>query len=167
MTDLFRNFFLVSQTFITLYFYNRAPLLTFLTRSLVIICGPEHCRGGGLRRRLSLAQPVLSDVIDTLSFAVMPTDGATDIIHYGSLTPRPYPTRSLPARLWPRWNGVCSGPQIQPEKFWLNRDLNPGLPNEKPALYPLLHELMLKVAVFAKQNWFSRTYWPLCHIEQS
>jgi hypothetical protein len=41
----------------------------------------------------------------------------------------------------------CMGPNsaiFSLKNFWLRWDLNPGLPVEKPALYPLLHELMLK-----------------------
>jgi hypothetical protein len=30
------------------------------------------------------------------------------------------------------------------EENWPGRGLNPGLPNDTPALYPLLHKLMLK-----------------------
>jgi hypothetical protein len=29
------------------------------------------------------------------------------------------------------------------EENWPGQGLNPGLPNDTPALYPLLHELML------------------------
>jgi len=42
---------------------------------------------------------------------------------------------------------VLYGPQLSHfplKNFWLRWDLNPGLPVEKPALYPLLHELTLK-----------------------
>jgi hypothetical protein len=62
-------------------------------------------------------------------------------------TPRPYPTRSLPAQFWHRctkWSTVwvLSKPLIT-EENWPGRGLNPGLPNDTLALYPLLHELML------------------------
>jgi hypothetical protein len=62
-------------------------------------------------------------------------------------TPRPYPTRSLPAQLWHRcteWSTVwVSTKPLISEENWPGRGLNPGLPNDTPALYPLLHELML------------------------
>jgi hypothetical protein len=50
------------------------------------------------------------------------------------------------------------------EENWPGQGLNPGLPNDTPALYPLLHELMinflkilkkvfkLKLAIFLKRN---------------
>jgi hypothetical protein len=64
-------------------------------------------------------------------------------------TPRPYPTRSLPAQFWHRcteWSTVwvLSKPLIT-EENWPGQGLNPGLPNDTPALYPLLHELMLHI----------------------
>jgi hypothetical protein len=67
-------------------------------------------------------------------------------------TPRPYPTRSLPAQFWhwcTEWSTVwvLSKPLIT-EENWPGRDLNPGLPNDTPALYPLLHELMLGIQTF-------------------
>jgi hypothetical protein len=37
---------------------------------------------------------------------------------------------------------VSTNPLIT-EEIWPGQDLNPGLPNDTPALYPLLHELML------------------------
>jgi hypothetical protein len=40
---------------------------------------------------------------------------------------------------------VSSKPLIT-EENWLGQGLNPGLPNDTPALYPLLHELMLKAS---------------------
>jgi hypothetical protein len=62
-------------------------------------------------------------------------------------TPRPYPTRSLPAQLWHRcteWSTVwVSTKPLITEENWPGWGLNPGLPNDTPALYPLLHELML------------------------
>jgi hypothetical protein len=62
-------------------------------------------------------------------------------------TPRPYPTRSLPAQLWHRcteWSTVwVSSKPLITEENWPGRGLNPGLPNDTPALYPLLYELML------------------------
>jgi hypothetical protein len=65
-------------------------------------------------------------------------------------TPRPYPTRSLPAQFWHRcteWSTVwvLSKPFITEENR-PGRGLNPGLPNDTPALYPLLHKLMLHIA---------------------
>jgi hypothetical protein len=60
-------------------------------------------------------------------------------------TPRPYPTRSFPTQFqhqWPEWSTVwVSTKPLLTEEIWPGRGLNLGLPNEKPALYPLLHEL--------------------------
>jgi hypothetical protein len=42
-------------------------------------------------------------------------------------------------------NGVLCGSRLKPlitGENWPGRCLNPGLPNDTPALYPLLHELM-------------------------
>jgi hypothetical protein len=55
-------------------------------------------------------------------------------------TPRPYPTRSLPAQFWHRCTerrnkGVSTKPLITKEN-WPGRGLNPGLPNDTPALAP-------------------------------
>jgi hypothetical protein len=67
-------------------------------------------------------------------------------------TPCPYPTRSLPTQLWHRcteWSTVwVSTKPLISEENWPGWGLNPGLPNDTPALYPLLYELML---------------WLLCH----
>jgi hypothetical protein len=63
-------------------------------------------------------------------------------------TPRPYPTRSLPAKFWHRcieWSTVwVSSKPLITEENWPGQGLNPGLPNDTPVLYPLLHELMLE-----------------------
>jgi hypothetical protein len=63
-------------------------------------------------------------------------------------TPRPYLTRSLPTQLWHRcteWSTVwVSTKPLITEENWPGRGLNPGLPNDTLALYPLHHELMLK-----------------------
>jgi hypothetical protein len=46
---------------------------------------------------------------------------------------------------------VLSKPLIT-EENWLGRGLNPGLPNDTPALYPLLHKLMLKKKIITRAN---------------
>jgi hypothetical protein len=69
-------------------------------------------------------------------------------------TLRPYPTRSLPPSLdtgaqttvW-----VLSKPLIT-EDIWPGQGLNPGLPNDTLALYPLLHEFMLNMLFFKATN---------------
>jgi hypothetical protein len=33
------------------------------------------------------------------------------------------------------------------EEIWPGQGLNPGLPNYTPLLYPLLHQLMLKIEI--------------------
>jgi hypothetical protein len=62
-------------------------------------------------------------------------------------TPPPYPTRSLPAQLWHwcmEWRTVwVSTKPLITEENLPGQGLNPGLPNDTPALYPLLHKLML------------------------
>jgi hypothetical protein len=76
-------------------------------------------------------------------------------------TPRPFPTRSHPAQLWHQcteWSTVwvLSKPLIT-EENWPGQGLNPGLPNDTPALYPLLHELMLL--------WFCS--YEICHMGEA
>jgi hypothetical protein len=63
-------------------------------------------------------------------------------------TPYPYPTSSLHIQFW-HWCTQLSvvwvlTKQSIAEEMWPGRGLNPDLPRETPALYPLLHELMLK-----------------------
>jgi hypothetical protein len=62
-------------------------------------------------------------------------------------TPRPYPTRSLPTQFWHwcmEWSIVwVSTKPLITEEIWPGWGLNLGLPNDTPALYPLLHELTL------------------------
>jgi hypothetical protein len=61
-------------------------------------------------------------------------------------TPCPYLTRSLPPQFQHRcteWSTVwvLTKPLIG-EEILPGQGLNPGLPNDTPALYPLLHKLM-------------------------
>jgi hypothetical protein len=59
----------------------------------------------------------------------------------------PYLTRSLPAQFWhwcTEWSNVWVSTKLWiAEEIWPGQGLNPGLPNDTSALYPLLHELML------------------------
>jgi hypothetical protein len=72
----------------------------------------------------------------------------TIVFFIAEQTPCPYPTRSHPAQLWHRcteWSTVLvSTKPLITEENWPGRGLNLGLPNNTPALYPLLHKLMLK-----------------------
>jgi hypothetical protein len=54
---------------------------------------------------------------------------------FSKRTPCPYPNRS---NVW------ASKKTLITEEIWPGLGLNPGLPNDMPALYPLLHEVMLK-----------------------
>jgi hypothetical protein len=61
-------------------------------------------------------------------------------------TPCPYPTRSLPTLFWHCFEWSTVWVFIEPlmsEEIWPDRGLSLGLRNDTPALYPLLHELML------------------------
>jgi hypothetical protein len=82
-------------------------------------------------------------------------------------TPCPYTTRSLPAQLWHRcteWSTVwVSTKPLITEENWPGQGLNPGLPNDTQALYPLLHELMLRyleeLSFFCRSVWTSTPSW--------
>jgi hypothetical protein len=69
----------------------------------------------------------------------------------------PYLTRSLPPSFdtGPQ-NGVLCGSQQRQinEELWPGQGLNPGLPNDTPALYPQLHELMLNGLLLVNANNF-------------
>jgi hypothetical protein len=64
-------------------------------------------------------------------------------------TPCPYPTKSLPTQFWhwcKEWSYVLLLPKpLTAKEILLCRDLKPGLPKDTPALYPLIHELLLFV----------------------
>jgi hypothetical protein len=77
-------------------------------------------------------------------------------------TPRPYQTRSLPAQLWHwcrEWSTVwVSTKPLISEENWPVQGLNPGLPNDTPALYPLLHMLELTLSFVHKNARFDE-FW--------
>jgi hypothetical protein len=45
-------------------------------------------------------------------------------------------------------NAWVSTKQLITEEIWSGQGLNPGLSNNTPALYPLLHKIMLKITFF-------------------
>jgi hypothetical protein len=58
-------------------------------------------------------------------------------------TPCPYLTGVSPPSFDTEWSNVLiSAKPLMTEEIWPGRGLNPGLPNDTPALYPLLHELI-------------------------
>jgi hypothetical protein len=71
-------------------------------------------------------------------------------------TPRPFPSRSLSAQLWHPYTEcstvwVSSKPLIT-EENWPCWGLNPGLPNDTLALYPLLHKFVLNMIIIFIQR---------------
>jgi hypothetical protein len=104
-----------------------------------------HHPANGDDRHLHAHALMASDISVTWQFL----SKRTNVFCYGS--PRPYLTsRYIPAQFWHRcteWSTVwVSKKPLITEEICTGRGLKPGLPNETPALYPLLHKRMLITA---------------------